>query len=59
MVTITRYVFINIFQAEHFLNVKFVMGYEKNISILWYQNLQKFAKELKKCDGSFRYEETL
>ena len=31
MVTITRYVFNNIFQTEHFSAVKFsIMGYEKN-----------------------------
>ena len=28
MVTMTRYVFINIFQTEHFSAVKFAMGYE-------------------------------
>ena len=32
MVTITRHVFINILQTEHFLAVKFAMGYEKNMS---------------------------
>ena len=30
MVTITRHIFINLFQMEHFLAVKFAMGYEKN-----------------------------
>ena len=34
MVTITRHVFINIFQMEHFSAVKFVMDYEKNMSFL-------------------------
>ena len=34
MVTITRHVFINIFQMEHFSAVKFAMGYEKNMSFL-------------------------
>ena len=34
MVTITRQVFIDIFQTEHFLTVKFSMGYEKNMSFL-------------------------
>ena len=29
MVTITRQVFINIFQTKHFSAVKFTMGYEK------------------------------
>ena len=33
-VTITRHVFINIFQTEHFSAVKFAMGYEKNMSFL-------------------------
>ena len=32
MVTINRQVFINFFQTEHFSAVKFVMGYEKNMS---------------------------
>ena len=32
---------------EHFSAVKFAMGYEKNMSFLWYQNLQKFGKRLK------------
>ena len=34
MVTITGHVFINIFQTEHFIAVKFSMGYEKNMSFL-------------------------
>ena len=34
MVTITRHIFINIFQMEHFSAVKFAMGYEKNMSFL-------------------------
>ena len=34
MVTITRQVFTNIFQTEHFSAVKFAMGYEKNMSFL-------------------------
>ena len=34
MVTITRHVFINIFQTEHFLAVKFSMGYVKNMTFL-------------------------
>ena len=29
MATITRHIFINIFQTEHFLAVKFDMGYEQ------------------------------
>ena len=40
MVTKTRYVFINIFQMEHLLAVKFSMGYEKNMSFLVIANLQ-------------------
>ena len=34
IVTITRHVFINIFQTEHFLAVKFSVGYDKNMSFL-------------------------
>ena len=34
MVTITRHVFINIFQTKHFLAVNFSMGYEKNMCFL-------------------------
>ena len=32
MVTITRHVFINIFQTEHFSALQCDMGYEKNMS---------------------------
>ena len=36
MVTITRHVFFNIFQTEHFLAVEFSMGYMKTIwDFLW------------------------
>ena len=49
MVTITRPVFINNFQMEHFSAVEFAMGYEKNRNFLVIQNLQKFEK--KKTDG--------
>ena len=34
MVTITRHVFIHFFQMEHFPEVEFAMGYEKNMSFL-------------------------
>ena len=34
MATITRHDFISIFQMEHFLAVKFAMGYDKNMSFL-------------------------
>ena len=34
MVTITRHVFINLFQTEHFLAAKFSVGYEKNMRFL-------------------------
>ena len=34
--------FIDIFQMERFLAVKYGMGYEKIWGFLWYQNLQKF-----------------
>ena len=41
MVTVTRHVFINIFQTEHFSAVKFDMGYEKNMSSLVTAKSQK------------------
>ena len=53
MVTITRHIFINIFQKELFFfsAVKFSMGNEKKkIAFLWYQNLQKLQKKVKKLD---------
>ena len=46
MVTITRHIFINIFQTEHFLAVKCSIGYEKNMSFLNYDS--KISKSLKK-----------
>ena len=46
MVTITRHIFIDIFQTEHISAVKFDMGYDENMSFLvTYQNLQKFEKK--------------
>ena len=57
MVTITRQVFTNIFQMEHFSAVTFTMGYEKKKkrAFLWYQNLQKFEKKNEKMGlGSFK-----
>ena len=32
---------------ETLFTLKFARGYEKNMSFLWYQNLQKFGKKLK------------
>ena len=34
LVIIIRHVFINIFQTEHFLAVKFAMAYEQNMTFL-------------------------
>ena len=50
MVTITRNVFTNIFQTEHFSAVKFAMGYEKNMSFLVIPKSPKVGKKLKKSD---------
>ena len=44
MVTITRHVFINIFQMEH---LKFAMGYAKNMSFLVTPKSQKVLKKVK------------
>ena len=58
MVTITMNVFINIFKMEQFTAVKFVMGYEKNISFLVIlkspKSLNKKLKtgELGSCKGA-------
>ena len=35
---------------EHFSAVKFYKDYEKNMIFMWYQNLQKFGKKLKRLD---------
>ena len=45
MFTITRHIFINIFQTEWFLAVKFAMGYEKNNEL---SCDTKISKSLKK-----------
>ena len=50
MVTITRHIFINFFQTEHLLEVKFAMGYEKNMRFLV---IQKSLKMLKNWTGVF------
>ena len=41
MVTITGHVFINFFQTDHFLALKFYMSYEKNMSFLVIQKSPK------------------
>ena len=46
MVTITRHVFINIFQTGHFSAVKFAVGYDKNKYELSCDS--KISKSLKK-----------
>ncbi len=51
MVTITSHIFINIFQTVHFSAVKFTTGVMRKIwAFFWYQNLQKFEKNLKQSD---------
>ena len=45
MVIITRHVFINIFQMEHFSALKFAVGYEKNMNFLV---IAKYPKVWKK-----------
>ena len=47
MVTITRHIFINIFQTQHFSAMKFNMGYEKNMSFLVIPKSPKVGKKLK------------
>ena len=48
MVTITRHIFISIFQTEQFSAAKFVMGYAKNMSFLVIPKSSKVRKKLKK-----------
>ena len=50
MVIITRHVFVNIFQTEHFSAVKFGIGYKRKTIwvFLWHQNHQKLDKKLEK-----------
>ena len=54
MVTITRHIFINIFWTEHFLAVKFWMGYQKSMSFLVIAESWKVWKKFEKIGlGSF------
>ena len=48
MVTITRHLYINIFQTEHFSVVKFDMCYEKNMSFLVIPKSPKVWKNVEK-----------
>ena len=53
MVTITRHICINIFQTEHFSDVKFAMGYEKNMSVLVIAISLKVCKKVEKIGLDF------
>ena len=53
MVTITRHIFINIFQAECFSAVKFAMGYEKNMGFFVIPKLLKVWKKVEKIGLGF------
>ena len=60
MVTITRHVFINIFQTESFSAVKFAMGYEKKKTFLVIPKSPKVWKKIEKIGlGTFNYLYTL
>ena len=55
MVTIARLIFINIFQTERLLAVKFAMGYEKIMSSPVIPKLPKVWKKVEKIGlGSFK-----
>ena len=55
MITITRHVFINIFQTKHLSAVKVIMIYEKKISFLVIPKSPKVWKKVeKKGLGSFK-----
>ena len=49
--TVTRHVFINIFQTEHFSAVKSILEVRKIWASFWYQKLWKFEKNWKKKIG--------
>ena len=53
MVTITRHVFINIFQTEHFSAVKFAIGYEKNMCFLVIAKSPEVWKKVEKIGLGF------
>ena len=53
MVTITRHVFINIFQTAHFSAVKFAMSYENNMSFLVVVKSPKVWKKVEKIGLGF------
>ena len=50
MITITRHVFINIFQTEHFSGVKFDMGYEEKYELPCDTKIAKSLKKLNRKD---------
>ena len=53
MVTISRHIFINIFQTEHFSALKFALGYEKN-ELSCDTKISKSLKKVEKTGlGSF------
>ena len=54
MVTITKHIFINIFQMERFSAVKFAMGYKKNMSFCDTRISKILKKKVEKIGlGSF------
>ena len=55
MVTITRHIFINIFQTENVSAVKFAMGYEKNLGFFVIPKTPKVGGKVEKIGlGSFK-----
>ena len=48
MVTITKHIFINIFQTEHLSALKYAKGYKKNMSFLVISKSPKVWKKLKR-----------
>ena len=53
MVTITRHIFINIFQTECFSAVRFAMSHEKNMSFLVIPKSPKVWKKNEKIGLGF------
>ena len=53
MATITKHIFINIFQMKQFSAVKFAMGYEKNMSFLMIAKSPQVWKKVEKIGLGF------
>ena len=53
MITITRHIFINFFQMEHFSAVRYAMGYEKKKELCSDTKISKSLKKIEKFNRFF------